>query len=129
MFGRYTHNRTGALLRLGYYDEKYDAEPLFDRKRYTLDLTLTRDLNAVTSARLGVNYSGQKYQTFDHDFSDLKATLGLRWNFGRSSFVSLEYQYLDRNDDAGGDYNANELWLRFAYQVGGAASGDSFAAY
>jgi len=128
VYGRYSHNRTGAQLRLGYYDEKYDAEPLFDRKRYTLDLTLTRDLNAVTTARVGVNYSGQEYQTFNHDFSDLKATLGLRWNFGRSSFVSLEYQYLDRNDDAGGDYNANELWLRFAYQVGG-ASGDSFAAY
>jgi hypothetical protein len=127
VFGRFSRNRTGMQLRIGYYDEQYEAEPLFDRVRYTLDLALNRDITPVISAVLGVNYSRQEYQQVEHDFSDRKANLGLRWNFGRLSFLSLEYQYLDRDDDAGGDYKANELWLRFAYQVGKSASGDSFS--
>jgi hypothetical protein len=129
LFGRFTRNRTGMQLRLGYYDESYDDQPLFDRKRYTLDLALHRDISSVMSARLGANYSRQEYETVDQDFADLKASLGVRWNTGRSSYLSFEYQYLDRSDDAAGDYNASELWLRFAYQVGEDVSGESSGGY
>ncbi len=129
LFGRFARNRTGLQLRLGYYDEQYEGEPLFDRKRYTLDLTLNRDISSVMSVRLGANYSRQEYEIADQDFSDLRASLGVRWNSGRSSYLSFEYQYLDRSDDVAGDYNASEIWLRFAYQVGENVSGESFSGF
>ena len=40
VFARFTRNRTGiAAARRGINDESYDAQPLFDRKRLTFDLT------------------------------------------------------------------------------------------
>jgi hypothetical protein len=127
LFARFSRNRTGLQLRLGYTDEGYDAQPLFDRKRISLDLSLQRNLNSYLSAHLSTNYSRQEFEELDRKFADLSATLGLRWGVSRTSFVSVDYRYLDRNDDASGaDFRANELWVRFAYLVGAEVSAGGF---
>lgn len=114
-------------MRAGYYKEGYDGQPLFDRKRTTLDLALNRNLNSSLSAHLSANYSRQQYAELDRKFSDVIGTLGLRLNTGRSSFLKVDYQFVSRNDDSGGvDYSANEIWVRFAYLVGEDASAGSF---
>ncbi|MEO8062848.1 MAG: outer membrane beta-barrel protein [Pseudomonadota bacterium] len=119
VFARFSRNRTGLQLRLGYTDEGYDAQPLFDRKRISLDLSLQRSLNSYLSAHVSTNYSRQEFEELDRKFADISATLGLRWGVSRTSFVSVDYRYLDRNDDqSGADFRANELWVRFAYLVG-----------
>ena len=124
VFGRFARNRTGLQLRAGYYDESYDAQPLFDRKRITLTLSVDRTLNASLSAIVSANYSRQEYDALDRKFADLAATFGVRWKVSRSSFVSFDYQYLNRNDDEGGsDYSASEIWVRFGYLVGEGAAG------
>jgi uncharacterized protein (PEP-CTERM system associated) len=127
VFARFSRNRTGLQLRLGYTDEGYDAQPLFDRKRISLDLSLQRNLNSYLSAHLSSNYSRQEFEELDRKFADLSATLGLRWGVSRTSFISVDYRYLDRNDDqSGADFRANELWLRFAYLVGAEANAGGF---
>ena len=119
VFGQFSRNRTGIQLRAGYYDESYETQPLFDRTRITLDLNLSRTLNSVLSGNFRAGYSSQKFETLDRKFADLTATLGLRWNVSRTAFLSVDYQYLNRNDDnSAADYRANELWVRFGYLVG-----------
>jgi hypothetical protein len=124
IFGRFSRNRTSIQLRAGYYDESYDTQPLFDRKRLTLNLSLDRNLNAAMIALVSADYSRQDYTELDSQFDDLTVTLGMRWNVSRTSIVSFDYLYRDRNGDAiGTDYQANEIWVRFGYQVGEGASG------
>jgi hypothetical protein len=125
IFGRFSRNRTGIEVRAGYYDEGYDAQPLFDRKRTTFAVTLDRSLNAALSALVGADYSHQDYEALDSQFTDLTARFELQWKVGRSTVVSFDYHYLSRNDDSNlSDYDANEVWVRFGYLVGdGAASG------
>lgn len=117
--GRFARNRTDLQVHASYYDEHYDVQPDLDRTRQTFDLSLQRDLNASLSSYMSIYYSRQDFETLDHQFTDLTATLGLRWNFGRVSFLSFDYQFYDRNDDtAGDDYSASEVWLRLSYLVG-----------
>jgi hypothetical protein len=83
-----------------------------------------RTLNASLSAIVSANYSRQVYDALDRKFADLAATFGVRWKVSRSSFVSFDYQYLNRNDDEGGsDYSASEIRVRFGYLVGEGAAG------
>ena len=124
VYGQFSRNRTDILLRAGYYDEGYQAQPLFDRKRITLELGLNRNLNASLSAHCNANYSRQEYDALNRKFTDLTANLGVRWSVGRSTSVSFDYSFMDRNDNASdSDYRANEIWVRFGYQVGEGASG------
>jgi len=124
IFGRFSRNRTGIEVRAGYYDEGYDAQPLFDRKRTTFAVTLDRSLNAALSALVGADYSHQDYDALDSQFTDLTARFELQWKVGRSTVVSFDYHYLSRNDDSNlSDYDANEVWLRFGYLVGEGAAG------
>ena len=124
IYAEFSRNRTDVRLRAGYYDESYQAQPLFDRKRTTLDLSLNRNLNAALSVHCNANYSRQEFESLDRKFTDLNATLGVRWGVGRSTSVSFDYTFMDRNDDASGaDYRVNEVWVRFGYQVG-AGAGD-----
>ena len=126
-FAQFSRNRTDLQLRVGYYKESYTGQALFDRKRTTLDLALTRNLNSSLSAHLSANYSRQQYAELDRKFADIIGTLGLRWNTSRSSFLKVDYQFVDRNDDSGGsDYSANELWVRLAFLVGEDAAAGSF---
>jgi hypothetical protein len=133
IFGRFARNRTGIELRAGYHDEGYDLLPLFDRKRTTLDLNLDRSLNAALSVLVSADYSHQDYEAIDSEFTDLTARFELRWKLGRSTIVSFEYAYLDRNDESNGtdytstgnDYTSNELWVRFGYLVGAGAANDA----
>jgi hypothetical protein len=126
-FAQFSRNRTDLQLRVGYYKESYDGQPLFDRKRTTLDLAVNRNLNSSLSGHISANYSRQQYAELDREFADIIGTLGLRWNTGRSSFLKVDYQFVSRNDDSGGtDYRANEIWVRFAYLVGEDASAGSF---
>ncbi|MEJ0084617.1 MAG: outer membrane beta-barrel protein [Pseudomonadota bacterium] len=123
-FGRFSRNRTGLQLRVGYYDESYDALPLFDRKRITLNLSVDRDLTSALNAHVGANYSQQKYESLDLEFRDLIATFGVRWKLGRLVMMNIDYEYLKRSDDSGGSgYRANEVWLRFGYLIGEGAAG------
>lgn len=127
IFGQFNRNRTALQLRLSYYDEQYDSQPELDRTRQTLDLSLSRDLNASLSAHASAYFSRQDFETLDHEFTDLMAVLGLRWNFGRVSFLSFDYQFYDRNDDtAGDDYSASEVWVRLSYLVGEGVSSGAF---
>ncbi len=122
--GEFSGRRTEVRLQAGYNDEKYQDQSTFDRARLTLLLTLERDLSSVISAHVGGNYSRQDYDTLGRTFADMTATLGMRWNFGRASYVSLDYQYLDRSDDLStAEYSANEVWLRVAYLVGEGVTG------
>jgi hypothetical protein len=122
--GEFSGRRTDVRLQAGYNDEKYQDQSTFDRARLTLLLTLERDLSSVISAHVGGNYSRQDYDTLGRTFADMTATLGMRWNFGRASYVSLDYQYLDRSDDLNtAEYSANEVWLRVAYLVGEGVTG------
>src|SRR5688572_19419703 len=122
--GEFSGRRTEVRLQAGYNDEKYQDQSTFDRARLTLLLTLERDLSSVISAHIGGNYSRQDYETLGRTFADMTATLGMRWNFGRASYVSLDYQYLDRSDDLStAEYSANEVWLRVAYLVGEGVTG------
>jgi hypothetical protein len=122
--GEFSGRRTEVRLQAGYNDEKYQDQSTFDRTRLTLLLTLERDLSSVISAHVGGNYSRQDYDTLGRTFADMTATLGMRWNFGRASYVSLDYQYLDRSDDLStAEYSANEVWLRVAYLVGEGVTG------
>jgi hypothetical protein len=122
--GEFSGRRTDVRLQAGYNDEKYQDQSTFDRARLTLLLTLERDLSSVISAHIGGNYSRQDYETLGRTFADMTATLGMRWNFGRASYVSLDYQYLDRSDDLStAEYSANEVWLRVAYLVGEGVTG------
>jgi hypothetical protein len=121
---RFSRNRTSMNLRIGRYDEQYEALPLFDRQRLTADFNLQRNLNAALVASLGANYTRQEYESFEREISDLIASLGLRWSVGRATSLSFEYRYLDRSDDvAGGDYRANEFWVRAAWRVGEGVGG------
>ena len=54
----------------------------------------------------------------------------MRWKIGRATVVSLDYQYLQRDDDASVSrtISANELWLRFGYLVGEGVAGGGFGA-
>jgi hypothetical protein len=123
VFARYSRNRTGIAFHAGYYDESYDAQPLYDRKRTTFDLSVDRSLNAALSALVRVDYSRQDYDVLDSQFTDLTASFELRWKVGRSTHVTFEYEYLSRDDDATGlDYTSNELWVRFGYLVGQGAA-------
>jgi len=125
VFSRFARNRTSIELHAGYYEESYDALPLYDRTRTTFELSVERSLNAALSALVSAEYSDQDYDVIDSQFSDLTARFELQWKVGRSTSVRFEYEYLSRNDDANGtDYDSNALWLRFGYLVGeGAASG------
>lgn len=126
--GRFARNRTDLQLRASYYDEHYDAQPELDRTRQTFDLSLHRDLNASLSTYMSIYYSRQDFETLDHEFTDMSATLGLRWNFGRVSFLSFDYQFYDRDDDtAGDDYSASEIWVRLSYLVGEDVSSGAFS--
>jgi hypothetical protein len=119
VFAQYARNRTSFSVRTGYYQESYETVPLLDRKRLTLDLGVQRHLNAKLTGHASAAYSRQEFEELDREFSDLSASLGLRWSFGRVSHLSVDYRHVDRRDDAGGaSYRANELWLRVAYQVG-----------
>lgn len=119
IFSRFARQRTGIQLRAAYYDEQYEELPLLDRTRITVDASVSRDLNAAITANVGLNYSRQEYGSLDRDFSDLSARLGVRWNLGRLTHMSVDYQYMDRSDSQNAfDYDASELWVRFAYQVG-----------
>ncbi len=119
IFSRFSRQRTGINMRAGYYDEQYEALPLLDRTRLTFDLLISRTLNAAMTAHAGVNYSRQEYDSLDRDFADITARLGMRWNVGRVTQLSVDYQYLDRSDSQNlFDYDASELWVRIAYQVG-----------
>jgi len=116
---RYSWHRTELLVRSSYNDEVYDDQPLFDRTRTTFEANVERDLNAALQAHVGVNWSQQDYESLNRQFSDLTASIGMRWNFGRRSYLSADYQYLDRDDDLDlAKYSANEVWLRFSYMVG-----------
>jgi hypothetical protein len=124
VFARFARNRTGLQVRLGYYDEGYDTDPLFDRTRLTATVSVDRDLSSSLSARISANYSRQEYDTLDFEFSDLSATFGVRWKLSRTAMVNVDYQHLKRTDDTGGTgYRANELWLRFGYLIGEGAAG------
>jgi len=125
VFGRFSRNRTSLELRAGYYDEGYDALPLYDRKRTTFEFSVERSLNAALSALVSADYSHQDYDSLDYQFSDLTAKFEVHWKVGRSTVVSFDYHYLTRNDDANAtDYSSNEVWVHFGYLVGaGAASG------
>jgi hypothetical protein len=119
IFSRFARQRTGIQLRAAYYDEQYEALPLLDRTRITIDASVSRDLNAAVRAHMGINYSRQEYESLDRDFNDLSARLGLRWSLGRLTQLSVDYQYMDRSDSQNAfDYDASELWVRLAYQVG-----------
>src|SRR5688572_28235774 len=98
IFSRFAQQRTGIQLRAAYYDEQYDALPLLDRTRITVDVSVSRDLNAALRAHMGLNYSRQEYESLDRDFNDLSARLGLRWSLGRLTQLSVDYQYMDRSD-------------------------------
>ena len=112
-------------IQAGVTPEGYDAQPLFDRNRLTLTLNVNRDLNASLSAIVSADYSRQDFTELDRRFTDLNATVGLRWKVTRTSFLSLDYRHLDRQDDASGaDYTVNELWLKFGLLVGERAGGD-----
>lgn len=116
---RYSWHRTELLVRASFNDEVYDDQPTFDRTRVTFEANVERDLNAALEAHLGVNYSQQDYESLNRQFADKTASIGVRWNFGRYSYLSLDYQYLDRDDDLDlAKYQANEAWLRFSYMVG-----------
>lgn len=126
---QFSRNRTSMNVRLARYDEQYDALPLFDRERLTADFTLQRNLNAALVANFAAHYARQEYESFEREISDLSASLGLRWSIGRATSLSFEYRYLDRADDIeGGDYRANELWVRAAWRVG-AGVGGGFTAH
>jgi hypothetical protein len=124
IYSRFSRNRTGIELRVGYYDEGYDSQPLYDRKRTTLQFSVDRSLNAALSALVRADYSRQDYDVLDTQFSDLTANFELQWRVGRMTSLSFEYAYLSRNDDANeSDYSSNEVWVRFGYLVGEGAAG------
>lgn len=120
IFTRFSRQRTGINFRASHFDEQYEGLPLFDRKRLLLEGTLSRDLNAAISVHVGVTYNSQEYEALDRELTDVTGRLGMRWNVGRVTSVNVDYQYLDRRDNQDLlDYDASELWVRFAYQVGG----------
>jgi uncharacterized protein (PEP-CTERM system associated) len=121
--GQFSRHRTAMRLQMSYNDEKYEGQPLFDRTRMTFDLNVERDLSSVLSAHIAANFSRQEYENLGRDFDDWTGTLGARWNFGRVSYASLDYQYMERRDRTTGGYSANEIWLRVAYLVGEGVTG------
>jgi hypothetical protein len=128
VFGTFMRNRTSFDFRAGHYEETYQDMPLFDRERLSLDLSAQRSLSPMLTAQATANYSRSEYTATGREFSEIRATLGARWSLGRASSINVEYAYLDRSDDVSAvDFNANQLWLRFAYIVGEGASGGSSA--
>ena len=124
VFSQFMRNRTGMDLRAGVYDETYEGVPQLDRKRLKLELNLQRSLSPTLTARASANYSSYDYSEISRKFSELEATMGLSWLLGRVTSLSIDYTFSDRNDDDSSDeYRANEVWLRFGYQVGQGASG------
>jgi len=123
VFARFSRNRTSIQLRAGFYDETYDELPQFDRKRITVNLGLDRNLNSAVSVLANAQYSRQDYENLGLEFTDLAATLGMKWRVTRLSNLSFEYRYLSRDDDDGSNYRANEVWIRFGFMVGEGAAG------
>lgn len=122
VFGNFMRNRTGMGARLGYFEETYEALPEFDRKRLALEAHVQRALTPMLSAQARVDYSRNEYTASAREFAELRLTLGASWALGRHSAIHVEYGFFDRTDDVGVvEYSANQLWLRFAYNVGESA--------
>ncbi len=126
LFGHFTRNRTDLNGRVGFYDETYDQQPLFDRRRLSIDVGVERTMSPTMVGRIHANYARNQYTEVDREFSDLNVTAGLSWQVGRLTSVDFDYTYVTRKDDAAPDYSSNQVWIRFGYLVGeGVSSGAS----
>lgn len=113
-------NRTGMNAYASYFNEEYQVQTQFNRRRTEFGLNLQRNLSRTTTAAIGGTYGEQDYRSLGGTFEDVTGSASLQWRLGRASYLSVAYLYFDRNDDltALGGYRENQVWLRFGYFSG-----------
>ena len=113
-------NRTGFGANLGAFDEDYEVQSQFDRRRIEYGLSAHRELSRAVSIGVSGRYSDEDYQSLDRQFAETSGEASLLWRIGRMSYITLQYMYWDRSDDLEtGEYTENQVWLRFGVSGGG----------